>query len=535
MVPFTQQQQQRRHQQPKDNRPQHQHQHLHQEQQQHQHQQQPQEQRIPTLICALEVPLSSSKQPSSVEPAAHAVALAGVATAVAATMTAGPAATEEDAATAQPLFSGFQSHEQLRVQQDASGVHGLRLGGLGAMNGQQQALHQVGQAAAADERSLHSDCSLPSCEDFASPFHPHMLPCDHKHQQWCQQQLMQSRQQQHQQQQLLHELQQQQLHHHDNQCYLPLVQEEEASACRHPRQARANGVAAAAGAAAPAAAAAASASATAPARWLCVRDCRDAPNDCAEQQEHWGHHEHHRRRRLQRLQQQEQFHREQHLQHKQDRLRRHSVHQLQQQSQQRQQQQRCGICSLSSSVCVSNGNDSSNRRCSVCCTSGSNCTKCGGNSLMRSSVGVPSPGLVGDSFVSGSGRPLNLSVHSGISSVSTRCCSTIDTQHLDCVCEGLRCSSKMLLPRKSIQLLTGSTTVHDYYRLGQLLSVCSLFNPRQQQRQQQGNDGGTAARTAEDCNRPLLYHAVTKDERQEKRVLKVIKKKKGPLHAEAEK
>ncbi|CDJ41912.1 protein kinase, putative [Eimeria tenella] len=199
----------------------------------------------------------------------------------------------------------------------------------------------------------------------------------------------------------------------------------------------------------------------------------------------------------------------------------------QQQEQQVQRQQRhcaSATCNLPVSVPAGRRADSC---CNVCCGNGSS-SSCS-NALKCVSSGLPSTSPV---------SPVRLAVEQETSTGCTHCRNSTDFRQLDSVIGRFQCCchGSSRAPRKSIQLLTGSTTVHDYYRLGELLSVCSLLKPLQQgqHRLKPGQRNACQGVSPGDGNRPLLYHAVTGDERREKRVLKVIKKKRGALQSEAE-
>ncbi|KAL8441610.1 hypothetical protein Emag_007011 [Eimeria magna] len=175
------------------------------------------------------------------------------------------------------------------------------------------------------------------------------------------------------------------------------------------------------------------------------------------------------------------------------------------------------------------------------CTSGSSSRRC-----RRSSIPVFLP-LLPQELKGGGGlgsfQPMRFSLAYGPSSVSTRCCSNSEcTLPSDCPHGasprgGCRCSSCM--PRRSIQVLTGGVTMHDYYHIERLLSVCSVpkASPEQQDEQQQQQQQQQQQRPtgelvgASDFGRPLLFHAVTRDERKAKRVVKVVKKKE-PMQTE---
>ncbi|XP_026191274.1 serine/threonine-protein kinase ATG1 [Cyclospora cayetanensis] len=144
-----------------------------------------------------------------------------------------------------------------------------------------------------------------------------------------------------------------------------------------------------------------------------------------------------------------------------------------------------------------------------------------------------SPGALSHAFIAGEG-----------SAVSTRCCSATEAPPVDSLFGGVSCSccgsKPSLVPHKMIQLLSGGATVHDFYQVGKLLSICTIPKPVQQKpAQTQGQQpeqplDDLSMRAATDWNRPLLYHAVTQDERREKKVLKVVKKKKGAVQSEAD-
>ncbi|KAL8435470.1 hypothetical protein ACSSS7_002477 [Eimeria intestinalis] len=177
------------------------------------------------------------------------------------------------------------------------------------------------------------------------------------------------------------------------------------------------------------------------------------------------------------------------------------------------------------------------------CTSGSGSRRC-----RRSSIPVFLPLLPQElkgGGPLGSFQPMRFSLGCGPSSLSTRCCSNTECTLPSDYSHGAsprgccRCSSRV--PRRSIQVLTGGVTMHDYYRLEHLLSVCTVpkaapeqqdeqqqqqvhEQQHQQEQQQQQRAPGELVGVF-DFGRPLLFHAVTRDERRAKRVVKVVKKK----------
>ncbi|KAL8426368.1 hypothetical protein Efla_002986 [Eimeria flavescens] len=135
-------------------------------------------------------------------------------------------------------------------------------------------------------------------------------------------------------------------------------------------------------------------------------------------------------------------------------------------------------------------------------------------------------------------QPMRLSVACQASTLSTRCCSNTECPSLSDRVQGAPqggpCCCSSCMPRRAIHVLTGGATMHDFYRIERLLSVCAAVSKGQheddpQQQQQQPTQGELLG--AADFGRPLLFHAVTRDEWKAPRVVKVVKKKQ-PMHTE---